>query len=77
MEGFTSYYDELILLRSGYYSQHQMLGKIESAINYVEGSEVQVQPLAHAESTTPGLKHTDRMKTAQTQVCLIIQEGQL
>ena len=29
MEGFTSYYDELILLRSGYYSQHQMLGKIE------------------------------------------------
>ena len=39
MEGFTSYYDELILLRSGYYSQHQMLGKIESAINYVEGSE--------------------------------------
>ena len=49
MEGFTSYYDELILLRSGYYSQHQMLGKIESAINYVEGSEgSRVQPLAHA-----------------------------
>lgn len=49
MEGFTSYYDELILLRAGYYSQQQMLGKIESAINYVEGSEgSRVQPLAHA-----------------------------
>lgn len=49
MEGFTSYYDELILLRAGYYSQNQMLGKVESAINYVEGSVgSRVQPLAHA-----------------------------
>ena len=49
MEGFTSYYDELILLRTGYYTQNQMLGKIESAINYVEGSVgSRVQPLAHA-----------------------------
>ena len=49
MEGFTSYYDELILLRAGYYTQNQMLGKIESAINYVEGSVgSRVQPLAHA-----------------------------
>ena len=49
MEGFTSYYDELILLRAGYYSQNQMLGKVESAINYVEGSVgSREQPLAHA-----------------------------
>jgi predicted metalloprotease with PDZ domain len=49
MEGFTSYYDELILLRAGYYTQNQMLGKIESAINYVEGAVgSRVQPLAHA-----------------------------
>ena len=73
-EGFTSYYDELILLRSGYYSQHQMLGKIESAINYVEGSEVQEFNPLHMPALMPGSKHTDRMKIAQTQVCLIIQE---
>jgi predicted metalloprotease with PDZ domain len=49
MEGFTSYYDELILLRAGYYTQNQMLGKIESAINYVEGAVgSRLQPLAHA-----------------------------
>lgn len=49
MEGFTSYYDELILLRAGYYTRNQFLGKMESAINYVEGSTgSRVQPLAHA-----------------------------
>lgn len=49
MEGFTSYYDELILRRCGYYSQEEMLKKIQSAINYVEGSVgARVQPVAHA-----------------------------
>lgn len=49
MEGFTSYYDELILLRAGYYTQTQFLSKLESAINYVEGSTgSRIQPLAHA-----------------------------
>lgn len=48
-EGFTSYYDELLLRRAGYYTQEQMIGKINSGINYVEGSEgSRVQPVAHA-----------------------------
>lgn len=49
MEGFTSYYDELLLRRAGFYSQEQMLQKINSSINYVEGTEgSRVQPVAHA-----------------------------
>jgi len=49
MEGFTSYYDELLLLRAGYYSQSEFLAKMESSINYVEGSVgARVQPVAHA-----------------------------
>jgi len=49
MEGFTSYYDELLLLRAGYYSTQQYLNKLQSKINYVEGSTgSRVQPLAHA-----------------------------
>lgn len=49
MEGFTSYYDELILRRCGFYSQEEMLKKVQSAINYVEGSVgARIQPVAHA-----------------------------
>ena len=49
MEGFTSYYDELLLLRAGYYSQKQYRDKLQGTINYVEGSVgSRVQPLAHA-----------------------------
>lgn len=49
MEGFTSYYDELLLLRAGYYDQNTYLRKLESTINYVEGSQgTRVQPVAHA-----------------------------
>ena len=49
MEGFTSYYDELILRRAGYYTKDEMLGKIQSSVNYVEGSVgARVQPVAHA-----------------------------
>ena len=49
MEGFTSYYDELLLRRAGFYTQDQMLQKINSSVNYVEGSEgSRVQPVAHA-----------------------------
>jgi predicted metalloprotease with PDZ domain len=49
MEGFTSYYDELILRRCGYYTAEEMLKKIQSAINYVEGSSgSRIQPVAHA-----------------------------
>jgi predicted metalloprotease with PDZ domain len=49
MEGFTSYYDELILRRAGYHTKEEMLGKIQSSVNYVEGSVgSRVQPVAHA-----------------------------
>ncbi|MEY3084360.1 MAG: hypothetical protein RL037_540 [Bacteroidota bacterium] len=49
MEGFTSYYDELILRRAGYYSKETMLAKIQGFANYVEGSVgARVQPVAHA-----------------------------
>lgn len=49
MEGFTSYYDELLLLRAGYYTPEQYLPKVLSGLNYVEGSEgSRVQPVAHA-----------------------------
>ncbi|NBV08144.1 MAG: M61 family peptidase [Flavobacteriia bacterium] len=49
MEGFTSYYDELILRRCGFYTQEVFLKKIQSSINYVEGSlGSRVQPVSHA-----------------------------
>ena len=49
MEGFTSYYDELILRRCGFYVQEEMLKKIQIAVNYVESSVgARVQPVAHA-----------------------------
>lgn len=49
MEGFTSYYDELIMRRSGFYSKETMLSKIQGLANYVEGSVgARVQPVAHA-----------------------------
>jgi predicted metalloprotease with PDZ domain len=49
MEGFTSYYDELLLVRAGYYSKEDFLKKLQSTINYVEGSVgSRVQPVAHA-----------------------------
>ncbi len=49
MEGFTSYYDELILRRAGLYDKNMMLNKLMGSINYVEGSPgVRVQPVAHA-----------------------------
>lgn len=38
MEGFTSYYDELLLVRAGYYTKEDFLGKLQSTVNYVEGS---------------------------------------
>lgn len=49
MEGFTSYYDELILRRTGFYTEEEFLTKLQSSINYVEGSPgSRVQPVAHA-----------------------------
>ncbi|MEN9699110.1 MAG: hypothetical protein RLZZ301_308 [Bacteroidota bacterium] len=49
MEGITSYYDELVLLRSGFYTKAQFISKLQSQINYVEGTPgSRVQPVAHA-----------------------------
>lgn len=49
MEGFTSYYDELILRRTGFYTEEEFLAKLQSSINYVEGTPgSRVQPVAHA-----------------------------
>ena len=49
MEGFTSYYEKMILLRAGYYSQKEFLSKMFGSLNYVEGSTgARVQPVAHA-----------------------------
>ncbi|HLP56269.1 MAG TPA: PDZ domain-containing protein [Fluviicola sp.] len=49
MEGFTSYYDELLMVRAGYYSKEDYLRKLQGTINYVEGSPgSRVQSVAHA-----------------------------
>ena len=49
MEGFTSYYEKMILLRAGFYDKKTLLGKMFSSLNYVEGSVgSRVQPVAHA-----------------------------
>lgn len=49
MEGFTSYYEKLILLREGIYTKDQFLSKMFSSLNYVEGSVgTRVQPVSHA-----------------------------
>lgn len=49
MEGFTSYYDELIMRRAGLMSQEEFISKVQNSINYVEGSVgSRVQSVAHA-----------------------------
>ena len=49
MEVINSYYDELLLLRAGFYTKADFLNKLQSQINYVEGSPgSRVQPVAHA-----------------------------
>jgi len=49
MEGFTSYYDELLMVRAGYYTKDEYLRKLQSTVNYVEGSPgSRVQSVAHA-----------------------------
>lgn len=44
MEGFTSYYDELLLYRAGIYSENEIVGKFTNSINRIEnqpGNKVQ------------------------------------
>ncbi|MDX1652849.1 MAG: PDZ domain-containing protein [Brumimicrobium sp.] len=49
MEGFTSYYDELLLRRAGFHTQDEYLKTLKSTMNYVESSPGnKVQPVAHS-----------------------------
>ena len=49
MEGFTSYYDELILRRAGFYSEDEYINKLFGTVNAVENQPGnKVQPVAHA-----------------------------
>ena len=49
MEGFTSYYDELLLRRAGFYTEDTYLNNLFGTINYVENSiGNKVQPVAHS-----------------------------
>ncbi|NRA13375.1 MAG: M61 family metallopeptidase, partial [Crocinitomicaceae bacterium] len=49
MEGFTSYYEKIILLRSGIWTEKEFLNGMFGGLNYVEGSVgTRVQPVAHA-----------------------------
>jgi len=49
MEGFTSYYEKMILLREGIYTKKEFLDKMFSSLNYVEGSTgSRIQPVSHA-----------------------------
>lgn len=49
MEGFTSYYDELLLYRAGFYSEEEILGKFKGSINSIENQPGnKVQPVADA-----------------------------
>lgn len=49
MEGFTSYYEKMILLRAGYFTKDEFLKQMLSRLNYIEGSTgARVQPVAHA-----------------------------
>ncbi|GAB4251033.1 MAG: PDZ domain-containing protein [Vicingaceae bacterium] len=49
MEGFTSYYDELLLLRAGFYNEDQFVGKEERNISSIENQPGnKIQPVAMA-----------------------------
>lgn len=49
MEGFTSYYDELMLRRAGFYTQDQYVNRLVGTINYVENQPGnKTQPVAHS-----------------------------
>ncbi len=49
MEGFTSYYDELLLYRAGVYSEKEIINKFQGTISRIENQPGnKVQPVAHA-----------------------------
>ncbi len=49
MEGFTSYYDELLLYRAGVYTEKEILRKFQGAVSNIENQPGnKVQPVAHS-----------------------------
>ncbi|PCJ28049.1 MAG: peptidase M61 [Flavobacteriales bacterium] len=49
MEGFTSYYDELLLYRAGFYDEETIMRKFKGSINNIENQPGnKVQPVAHS-----------------------------
>lgn len=49
MEGFTSYYDKLLLRRAGFYSEEEYVRAFQGVVNWVEGSAGnKVQPVSHS-----------------------------
>jgi predicted metalloprotease with PDZ domain len=49
MEGFTSYYDELLLYRAGFYTEEEITRVFNGAINSIENQPGnKVQPVAHS-----------------------------
>ncbi len=49
MEGFTTYYSKLILLKAGFYSEDDFLQRFKGTLNWIEGSPGnKVQPVADA-----------------------------
>jgi len=62
MEGFTSYYDELILRRAGFYSEDEYFNRLIGTINYVENQPGnKVQPVAHSsyDAWIKAYRHTE------------------
>jgi len=62
MEGFTSYYDELILRRAGFYSEEDYFNRLIGTINYVENQPGnKVQPVAHSsyDAWIKAYRHTE------------------
>lgn len=49
MEGFTSYYSDILMVRAGFYSKDDFIKQLQGTINYVEGSVgSRVQPVSHS-----------------------------
>jgi predicted metalloprotease with PDZ domain len=49
MEGWTSYYEDLIVRRAGFITPEEYINRMQGTVNYVEGSVgTRVQPVAHA-----------------------------
>ncbi|MDB4534362.1 hypothetical protein N9242_05760 [Vicingaceae bacterium] len=49
MEGFTSYYDELLLYRAGVYDSHEIIRKFQGSVSNIENQPGnKVQPVAHS-----------------------------